>query len=95
MFKKIFLTRIIFFTILIELVTNFGNALLVLLLFLGTISLCLVNLKKNFKYLLILFLISDDQSRFISDSINHPIFSIYTISNLSMLVTICLLLFGL
>ena len=94
MSDKILSSRIFLFTLIIELITNFGNASLVLLLFTVVISLVLVNVKQNFKYLLILFLISDDQSRFLSDSLGHPIFSIYTLPNFSMIVTIFLLLVG-
>ena len=75
---------------LIEIITNYGNNFLAFFLFLATLLVVVFNVRKNFKYLILIFLISDDQSRFLSDPINNAVYSIYTIPNLSMLITIIL-----
>lgn len=82
--------KIFFFVLLIEIITNYGNNFLVLFFIFGTLLIVLSNIKKNFKYLILIFLISDDQSRFLTDAINNPVYSIYTIPNLSMVFTIIL-----
>jgi hypothetical protein len=82
--------KIILFVLLIEIITNYGNNFLAFILFLITLLAVGQNFKKNFKYLILIFLISDDQSRFLSDPINNPIYSIYTIPNLTMVITIIL-----
>ena len=82
--------KIILFVLLIEIITNYGNNFLAFILLLITLLAVGQNVKKNFKYLILIFLISDDQSRFLSDPINNPIYSIYTIPNLTMVITIIL-----
>ncbi len=82
--------KIILFVLLIEIITNYGNNFLVLFLLLATLLMVVSNVKKNFKYLILIFLISDDQSRFLTEAISNPVYSIYTIPNLSMVLTIIL-----
>jgi len=86
--------KIILFVLLIEIITNYGNNFLVFFLLLVTLLMVLSNVKKNFKYLILIFLISDDQSRFLTDAISNPVYSIYTIPNLSMVLTIILFIFS-
>ena len=86
---------IVLFVLLLEAITNFGNPTLVILMFMTVFFSLIINIKKNFKYFILFFLISYDNSRFSSEFVVQAIASIYTIPSFNMLVTIiasCVLL---
>jgi len=83
---------IILFVLIVEFITNFGHDILVAILFIAIFALMIFNTKKYFRFFILLFLFSDDMSRFSSHSTLGSITSIYTIPSFNMLITVFSLL---
>jgi len=84
MIKNFIHLKVIIFTILIEFLTYFGNDYSLFAMIFSIFVLLCVNFKSNFKYFIILLLVSDDISKYLLNSIS----SIYTVPNLNMLIVI-------